>query len=80
MTNSSLPPENHDTSNEFKVKDLSTDRLTKKEFKIQLQGLLLIAVQDACDARNETPKQLMQDLLEGYLVREGFLPEWYLKR
>lgn len=74
------PPENHDTSNDFKVKDLSTDRLTKKEFKIQLQGVLLIGVQNACEARNETPKQLMQDLLESFLVREGYLPEWYLKR
>lgn len=78
MTNPSLP--NNDTPNDFKVKDLSTDRLTKKEFKIQLQGVLLIGVQNACEARNETPKQLMQDLLEGYLVREGYLPEWYLKR
>jgi hypothetical protein len=76
-----LPPDSSPTSNdtpiEFKVKEVIGDRLGKKEFKIQLQGLLWIAVANVCEERNETPKQLMQDLLESFLKREGYLPDWY---
>ena len=70
---------NDDTPTVAEVKILQTT-LTKKTFQMQLQGLGLIAFEDACKARGETPKQFITTLLDQYLVKEGYLPEWWLKR
>jgi len=64
MANSS--PINDDTPSYPKVK-----------FSFQLQGMLASALGDACRKRNETPKQLVTDILEAFLVKEGYLPDWW---
>ena len=74
------PPIPDDTPNVLKVKsDKSPDTL-KRVFQLQLQGQGLMAFEDALKARNETPQQLMNDLLEQFLIREKFLPDWWLTR
>lgn len=59
---------------------LTYDRPNRKHLKIQLQGLMLNAFEDALKDRGETPKQLITDLLEAYLVKEKYLPDWWFTR
>lgn len=45
---------------------------------MQLQGQYLLAFEDACRKRHETPQQLINDVLTKFLVTEGYLPDWWL--
>lgn len=75
------PPKNNDTPPTLIVKpEVMDDRLLKQSFKMQLQGQGLMAFNAACKARAETPQQFINDLLEAYLIREGYLPGWWLSR
>lgn len=47
---------------------------------MQLQGEVLLAFREALSDRNERPNQLIMDLLEEFLMREKYLPEWWLTR
>lgn len=75
------PPSNPKlTEQECKVKELTADTLTKRKFEVQLQGVLCQAFNDALRDRQETPKQLLVDLLEQFLLKEKYLPDWWLSR
>jgi hypothetical protein len=73
-----IPPKDQPITSEPKVKELSADRPLKRRFQIQLQGLFLSAFEDACRERNETPQQLMTDIMTAFLLRENYLPDWWL--
>lgn len=71
-------PNIHDTPS-VKVK-VTHDRLVKKIFRIQLQGLMLNAIDDCIKDRGETYQQYLTDLLEKDLVKEKYLPDWWFER
>lgn len=57
-----------------------THDIPKKQVKFQLQGLLLNALMDMASDRRESVPQVIKDILEQRLLRDGYLPEWYFHR
>ena len=72
-----LPSKSNDTPIDIKVKYPATG--VNFTFRIK-PGMLQMALEDACRAREEKPQQLIKDLLESFLIREGYLPEWWMTR
>lgn len=57
-----------------------THDIPKKQVNFKLQGLLLNALQDMARDRREDIPQVIKDILEQRLVKDGYLPEWYFTR
>lgn len=75
------PPKKQSITDPVKVKEYQNpDRLLKKKFEIQLQGQFLMAIEDACRKRDENFKQLFTDVMTEFLMREEYLPDWWLSR
>lgn len=62
--------------------DKSTIRhdIQKKQVSFKLQGLLLNALMDMSRDRQEEIPQVIKDILEQRLVKDGYLPEWWFHR
>lgn len=63
-----------------KVKELTGVTPTKKKYQIELQGLMLFALQDYAKKKKITESQAIRDILEFRLVKDGWLPNWWYTR
>lgn len=54
--------------------------IPKKQVKFQLQGLLLIAVEQMARDRRVSVEDCLKDIIEHRLVKDGYLPEWWFTR
>ena len=63
-----------------KVKELTRVTHDKKRYQIQLQGLMLYALQDFAKKNNITETQAIADILSFRLVKDGWLPNWWYTR
>lgn len=54
--------------------------IPKKQVNFRLQGLLLNGLMDMARDRRETIPQVIKDIIEQRLLRDGYLPEWYFSR
>lgn len=57
-----------------------THDIPKKQVQFKLQGLLLLGLQDMAHDRREDIGQVIKDIIEQRLVKDGYLPEWYFTR
>lgn len=57
-----------------------THDIQKKQVQFKLQGLLLSGLEDMARDRKESIPQVIKDILEQRLVKDGYLPEWYFSR
>lgn len=64
----------------IKVKELTGVTLQKKKYQIELQGVMLFAIQDYARKNNITEGQAIRDILEYRLVKDGWLPNWWYTR
>lgn len=71
-----MPPPDASSPTELKV----THDIPKKQVQFKLQGLLLIGLEEMAKDRKETIPQVIKDILEQRLVKDGYLPEWYFSR
>jgi hypothetical protein len=76
-----LPPDNKNTSDSVKVKStITSDIPLKKRFEVQLQGLFLTGLEDFAKDRGLSSASAFKEILEQRLIKEGYLPEWWLER
>jgi len=68
--------------NDMVVKDKG--RYTKvpglEKFEVQLQGRVLMAVQDSAKIKHLTIEQWIKETMENQLIRDGSLPSWWHER
>lgn len=76
-----VPPNDNTTPEQAKVKTtVTSDIPLKKRFEVQLQGLFLTGLENFAKDRGLSPAQAFKEILEQRLLREGYLPEWWLER
>ena len=71
-----MAPDSNPTTDDIRV---SRD-IPKKQVNFKLQGLFLLALEDMARDRREEVAQVIKDILEQRLVKDGYLPDWYFKR
>jgi len=57
-----------------------THDIPRKQVTMRLQGLLLMALQDMANDRREEINQVLKDIIEQRLVKDGYLPDWWFNR
>ena len=76
-----LPPDNKNTSDSVKVKStITSDIPLKKRFEVQLQGLFLTGLENFAKDRGLSSASAFKEILEQRLIKEGYLPDWWLER
>ncbi len=76
-----LPPTNKNTPDQAKVKaTVTSDIPLKKRFEVQLQGLFLTGLENFAKERGLSTSAAFKEILEQRLLRDGYLPEWWLER
>lgn len=76
-----VPPDNKNTPDSAKVKDtVTSDIPLKKRFEVQLQGLFLTGFESFAKDRGLSSSQAFKEIIEQRLLKEGYLPEWWLER
>ena len=72
--NTSIPDE------DLKVKQLTGGTPLKRQFSIQLQGEVLLAMEQRARKLGLSANQYFRYVLEMDLVKEGELPDWWYTR
>lgn len=54
--------------------------IPKKQVQFKLQGLLLNALEEMASDRREDIPQVLKDIIEQRLVKDGYLPDWWFHR
>lgn len=65
---------------ELQVKELIGGTHSRREFKIRLQGEVLLAMEKRAKRLGLSNQQYFRSLVERDLVKEGELPNWWYTR